>query len=87
MQCGPELHIISALKQGLKLMCDIKVKKTKNFIVFMEKNLTRDGVQFKCTISVKPTRKGSFAPRRVDSACKRIQRLQSITEKHAPKQI
>lgn len=46
-------------------MCDIKVKKTKNFIVFMEKNLTRDGVQFKCTISVKPKRKGSFAPRRV----------------------
>lgn len=46
-------------------MCDIKVKKTKNFIVFMEKNLTRDGVQFKCTISVKPKHKASIAPRRV----------------------
>lgn len=46
-------------------MCDIKVKKTKNFIVFMEKNLTRDGVQFKCTISVKPQSKRAIAPRRV----------------------
>lgn len=44
---------------------NIVVKQTKNFIVFMEKNLTRDGVQFKCTISVKPKRKGSIAPRRV----------------------
>lgn len=53
------------IKNELDFLMDIVIKQTKNFIVFMEKNLTREGVQFKCTISVKPKKKSSIAPRRL----------------------